>query len=121
MHYAPGSGFLDKPENKAECKIMQDVRIFCKSPSAREAVLSRLEKVSKAIEEGCDGVYTYHSFSSLDDDKEVRIFSRFKDKNTMESHLRQSEILNFWSESKNDIARMDHRAFFPNGKGWLHR
>ena len=100
---------------------MQDARIFCKSPSNRDTVLSRLRRVSKAVEAGDDGVYTFHCFNSLDDDKEVRLFTRFKDRATMESHIRQPEIMQFWQDSKEDIARMDHRAYFPNGKGWLHR
>jgi quinol monooxygenase YgiN len=121
MHYAPSSGFVDKPGNKAECKVMQDTRIFCKSPAARGAVLARLAKVAKGVEAPDDGVYTFLCVKSEDDDVEVRMYTRFRDRESMESHLRDELILKFWVDSKDDIARMDHRAFFPNGKGWLHR
>jgi quinol monooxygenase YgiN len=115
------SGFLDKPGDKSECKIMQDLQIYCKSPAARASVSKRLEKVCAAAEKGDAGIYTYMAFAAQENDTQVRIYSRYKDRAAMEKHIRQKEVIDFWKESKDDIDRMDHRAYFPNGKGWLHR
>ncbi len=39
----------------------------------------------------------------------------------MEKFLRRDDVLNFWKESKGEIASMEARGYLPNGKGWLHR
>lgn len=100
---------------------MQDIQIYCKSPEARASVVKRLEKVSAAAEKGDAGIYTYMTFKAQDNDTQIRIYSRYQDRATMEKHTREKEVIDFWTESKEDIERMDHRAYFPNGKGWLHR
>src|ERR1700761_7668998 len=124
-HYSAIGGFLDRDGNKKECKVMQDTRIVCKSASARDSVLKRLEdlcsKVQKAEKEKPSGVLTFMGFKCLDNETGARIYSRFDSRDAMESFLRRADINGFWSESKGDIASMEARAYAPNGKGWLHR
>jgi quinol monooxygenase YgiN len=122
MHYAPVHGYLDKPDDLRECEVMQDTRIWCKSSSTREAVLDRLGKVAKELEsDNSHKVYTFEVCKNEDADDEVRIFSRFGDRDTMEAHLASSRMLDFWLASKEDIGRMESRGYVPNNKGWLHR
>jgi quinol monooxygenase YgiN len=124
-HYRAIGGFLDRDGNKKECEIMQDVRIGCKSSSDRDAVLKRLEALCQKVKDSekskPSGVLTYMGFSSLDNDTAARIYSRFESRDAMEKFLRREDVLNFWKESKNEIASMEARGYLPNGKGWLHR
>jgi quinol monooxygenase YgiN len=124
-HYRAIGGFLDRDGNKKECEIMQDVRIVCKSSSDRDAVLKRLETLCQKVKDSekskASGVLTYMGFSSLDNDTAARIYSRFESRDAMEKFLRREDVLNFWKESKNEIASMEARGYLPNGKGWLHR
>jgi quinol monooxygenase YgiN len=124
-HYRSVGGFLDLPGDKCECEIMQDTRIVCKSADARKSVLERLQKLTKTIqaseEKKSSGVLTYMAFESLDNDIAVRLYGRYATRDSMESFLRRSDVLNFWMQSKNDVATMESRGYLPNGKGWLHR
>ena len=125
MHYSRVAGYLDKPGNKRECGVMQDVRISCISATARAAVVSKISQLAKAIEDAEEkeenGVYTWMAFSSLDNDTGLRVFARYDGREAMERHLRTREVVEFWTESKDDVAQMESRPYFPNGKGWLHR
>jgi quinol monooxygenase YgiN len=125
MNYSLASGFLDFPGDKRECGVMQDTRIRTNSKETRKAVLDRLAKLASDVEmaEGkeSNGVYTFGIFSNQDDDTGIRIFSRFRDRDAMEQHIRRSSVLDFWQQSKDDIVQMESRGYLPNGKGWLHR
>src|ERR1700760_2137514 len=92
MHYGPASGYIDKFGDQRECKVMQDTRIWCKSAESRDAVLQRLSKVAKEIETNDPGAYTFLVTKSLDTDDEARLYTRFKDRDAMEKHLRRPEI-----------------------------
>jgi len=125
MHYQAFAGYLDKPGDKRECGVMQDVRIVCTSAEGRNAVVARLQTLAKTIEERevkeKTGVYTWLACSSIDDDKSLRLYARYRDRKAMEKSIRTREVLDFWAASKDDIAQMESRAYLPNGKGWLHR
>lgn len=125
MHYEAIAGYLDKPGDKTECGVMQDIRIACTSPESCQSVLQKLETLAEAVEAREDkektGVYTWMAFKSLDDEKAARIYARYKDREAMEKHLRTKEVLDFWFGTKDEIAQMESRGYLPNGKGWLHR
>lgn len=124
-HYSRVGGFLDLPGDLRECAIMQDTRVECKSPEARAAVVARLRELTDAVESEEErqptGIFTYMAFESLDDDVGVRLFGRFESRAAMEAFLRRADVIGFWMDSKEDIARMDCRGYLPNKKGWLHR
>jgi quinol monooxygenase YgiN len=124
-HYEKVGGFLDKPGDMRECAIMQDIRISCVSATAREAVKSKAARLCKAIEEAegeeGNGVYTWMTFSSLDNDTEVRIWSRYATREAMEKVARRKDVLDFWFDTKEDVDKMMATRWAPNGKGWLHR
>jgi len=125
MHYHAFAGYLDKPNDKRECGVMQDVRIVCKSGEARNSVVAKLHALAKAVEDRDakekSGVYTWLACKSIDDDKSLRLYARYKDRNAMEKSIRTPEVLDFWLATKDDVAQMESRAYLPNGKGWLHR
>lgn len=125
MHYEAIAGYLDKPANKRECGVMQDIRILCTSPDAGKSVLSKLQTLAKAVgaraEEEKTGVYTWMAFKSLDNDSAARIYARYKDREAMENYLRTKEVLDFWFGTKDEVVQMESRGYLPNGKGWLHR
>ena len=124
-HYSAVGGFLDRDGDKKECAIMQDTRIGCKSAEAREEVVKRLQalcsKMQDSVKSSADGVLTFMAFSCLDNETGARMYSRFESREAMETFLRRKDVLDFWMESKGDIASMEARGYLPNGKGWLHR
>ncbi|KAF2399362.1 hypothetical protein EJ06DRAFT_582713 [Trichodelitschia bisporula] len=121
MHYSLSGGFIDKPGDKTECELMQDIRILSASPSARSAILSRFNTVLAAAEAGSPDVLTLMSFASLDDDVSARIYARFKTRAAYEAFQRRPDFVDFWMASKEDVKQMESHAYVPNGKGWLHR
>jgi len=122
-HYSKIGGFLDATGNSRECGVMQDIRIICKSAEARKVAKARLGALAEAVAAAKDpGTLTYMVFESLDNDRDLRIFGRFVDREAMEKLNAREEVVKFWNDSKVDeIARIDQRAYVPNGKGWLHR
>lgn len=123
-HYAelPG-GMLDAPGDARQCGVMQDIRIECKSAEARTIAATRLAAVAAAVRARADpAVLTWMAFECLDDETGLRVFARFEDKAAMERVNAWDEVVGFWTASKEkEIARIDQRAYVPNGKGWLHR
>lgn len=122
-HYGELGGFLDAPGDGRQCGVMQDIRIVCKSPEARKVAAARLQALAKSVEAAKDaGTLTWMAFDCLDNDVDLRIFGRFVDREAMERLNAREEVVSFWKDSKDgEIARIDQRAYVPNGKGWLHR
>ncbi|KAF2270871.1 hypothetical protein CC78DRAFT_527850 [Lojkania enalia] len=126
-HYRLVAGFLDLPGDKSEAGIMQDVRITCTSPSARDTLLASLQSLVDNVEKqetagkGAGGVLTYMAFASLDDEVGARIYGRWRTKEDMEMFIRRSEVIGWWMGNKEHIRAMEQRGYLPNGKGWLHR
>ncbi|KAK3704725.1 hypothetical protein LTR37_013699 [Vermiconidia calcicola] len=124
-HYSAVGGYLDRDGDKKECGIMHDVRIVCKSASARNAVVERLQSLCSKVQESekakPSGVLTFMGFSCLDNDTGARMYSRFERRDAMERFLRREDVLSFWKECKSEITSMEARGYLPNGKGWLHR
>ncbi|KAF2663993.1 hypothetical protein BT63DRAFT_461110 [Microthyrium microscopicum] len=116
MHYSPAGGFLDAPGDLSECEIMTDTRIWCVDAVSRSSVVAKLDNVAG---KAASGVYTFLVAASLDDETEVRILSRFRDRMAMEEQERA--MVGFWQGSKGEVRRMESRGYLPNGKGWLHR
>jgi hypothetical protein len=123
MHYSKMAGSIDAPGDERECAVITDTRISCISATARAAVISKLRELSSSLEivGGKEGIYTWMAFSSLDDDKSLRIFARFESRGAMETYQRREDVAGFWSESKEDVGTMETQRYVPNGKGWLHR
>jgi len=124
-NYTRVGGYLDKPGDKRECGIMQDIKIMCSSPSARSTLLDKLAELAKTVETTEDkedaGVWTWMAFACLDDEVGARIFARFRSREDMERHIRRKEVVDFWLGSKEEVRSMGSRGYLPNGKGWLHR
>lgn len=126
-HYSLINGVLDFPGDKRECGIMQDTRVVCISPLARNDLVASLASLTTSIEKegkawpGKNGVYTYMTFKSLDDEIGVRIFGRWRDREAMERFLRRDDVLSFWMDNKTSVKSMECRGYLPNGKGWLYR
>jgi hypothetical protein len=123
-HYSLIGGFLDAPGDKTECGIMYDTKITCKSASARDVVRDRLAALAKQVEQGNDAskVYTWMAFEGLDNDRDLRIYGRYKDKKAMDELNARDELVEFWKQSRdNEIETIAQRGYVPNGKGWLHR
>jgi hypothetical protein len=124
-HYEKFGGYLDKPGDMRECAIMQDLRLSCKSPAAREAVKAKAASLCKSIEDAeakeGNGVFTWMAFSSLDNDTEIRLFSRYETREAMEKVSRRKDVIDFWFDTKEDVDKMVASRWAPNGKGWLHR
>ncbi|KAF2476238.1 uncharacterized protein BDR25DRAFT_375052 [Lindgomyces ingoldianus] len=120
-HYRLIAGFLDSSHSRAECEIMQDVRIVCIENSARTAVLSSLYKLitgvetSEQVNGGKGGVLTYMGFASLDDDLGVRLFGRWRTRGEFESFIRRGDVGRFWEENKGNVRSMEQRGYVPNG------
>ena len=105
---------------------MHDTRIVCKSPEARSVLRARLLALARSIEADSAGpgadVYTWMAFECLDNDMDLRVFARTKDRTALDKLSRRPEVVNFWKESREgEIERIDQRGYVPNGKGWLHR
>lgn len=125
-YYSFAAGFLDLPGDARECGVMYDMRIHCATAKARDIVEKALrEQVGPAVSrEGGDGdgVYTWLVCRSSDDDKEVRIYSRFRSGEDLEKYQRMPEVKAFWKEhGQKEVATMEQRGYVPNHKGWLHR
>ncbi|KAF1814880.1 hypothetical protein P152DRAFT_471539 [Eremomyces bilateralis CBS 781.70] len=124
-HYECVGGFLDIFGKKSECEIILDVKIACRSDSARSDVLGRLTELADIVEDKekmmSSGVMTWMAFKRLDNDTGVRIFGRYKTRDAMEKFIRREEYNDFWRASLKDIGSMESRGWVPNGKGWLHR
>lgn len=123
-HYGAVGGFLDAPGNSRECGVMYDTKIVAKSAEARAVLKDRLVALAKNIEAGndADQVLTWMAFESLDNDKDLRVYGRFKDRAAMAKLNERDDVVNFWKESReNEIDRIEQRGYVPNGKGWLHR
>ncbi|KAF2095510.1 hypothetical protein NA57DRAFT_44223, partial [Rhizodiscina lignyota] len=122
-HYSLVAGYLDKPGDKTECGIMLDVKLTAGSAAARKSLNPKLKKlasdVDKADPDG--GVYTFMTFESIDNDVDGRIYARFRDRDAMEKFLRRKEWTDFWMSTKDEVAKMESRAYLHNGKGWLYR
>jgi quinol monooxygenase YgiN len=126
MHYGYVSGYLDKPGDRRECEIMQDTRITAVSAEARQTIASRLKRLAKSVEASEEGIYTFITFYSHDDDVSLRIYSRYGTREAMEKYQARKDVLGFWAASKVDVKQMEWRCFLPNStpnkrKGWLHR
>jgi quinol monooxygenase YgiN len=123
-NYRCTAGWLDGGSSKGvkkECMVMRDLRIRCKDGKSREAVLARLGKLIAGVEGKEDGALTLMAFENLDDDVGVRVFSRWSERDEMESFDRKKEAKEFWLASKDEVASMEWQCYAPNGKGWLHR
>ncbi|KAF2659220.1 hypothetical protein K491DRAFT_689345 [Lophiostoma macrostomum CBS 122681] len=129
-HYRLVSGFLDLPGDAPPAGIMQDMRMTCTSPSARETLLSSLssfvsalhsESLSARDESLKNGILTYMAFVSVDDDVGVRIFGRWRTREDMERFIRRDDAVGFWMGNKENVRAMEQRLYVENGKGWLHR
>ncbi|KAF2430254.1 hypothetical protein EJ08DRAFT_247451 [Tothia fuscella] len=124
-HYSFISGYLDKPADKRECGIMQDVRIICFSSTARDKVKTKIADLCKSIEateeKEHNGVYTWMAFSSFDDEKEIRLFTRYESREAMEKCQKRKDVLDFWFSTKEEVDKMGAQRFAPQGKGWLYR
>ena len=118
-HYA---GFIDAPGDKRECGVMHDTRINCKSAGERDAVLKKLEELVQPVAEKDENIYTWLVARSLVDDKEIRLYSRFKTRDDMEKYNRDPQVIEFWKQcGQKEIDTMQQRGYIPNLKGWLHR
>lgn len=121
-HYESVGGFLDAPGDCTECGVMQDIRIQCNSAAARKAVCDRLRALAAKVQaRGDAGTLTWMAFECLDDEVGLRVYGRFVDRTAMERLNATPEVVEFWKASKEEVARIDQRAYLPNGKGWLHR
>jgi quinol monooxygenase YgiN len=125
-HYGYVGGYLDKPGDSRECKIMQDTRIIAISSEARKTIASKLAQLAKSVKASEDGIYTWMAFVSHDDDVSLRIYIRFATRAAMEKYQARKDVLDFWSGSKEEVKQMEWRCYLPNStpqkkKGWLHR
>jgi len=124
-HYEAVSGFLDRDGDKKECAVILDVRISCKSGSARASVVTYAKSLApneaSSGQWRSSGVLTLMTFSSLDNDSGARIYGRFESREAMEAFVRTEGWLTFWREVRDKVASMESRGYVPNGKGWLHR
>jgi quinol monooxygenase YgiN len=122
-HYSLVAGYLDKHGDKRECGIMLDARIATGSASARSALEPKLRKLATDINstDQKGEVLTFMTFKSLDDDVNARIYARFADRDAMEKTIRTDAWTNFWLSTKEEITKMESRAYLPNNKGWLYR
>ncbi|KAB5523111.1 hypothetical protein GE09DRAFT_1153981 [Coniochaeta sp. 2T2.1] len=123
-HYSAIGGFLDAPGDSRQCGVMYDTKITCKSAEARALVKDRLAALAKKIEADNDAeqVFTWMAFEGLDNDKDLRIYGRFKDRAAMAKLNERSEVVDFWKASReNEIDAIQQRGYVPNNKGWLHR
>lgn len=127
-HYRLVAGFLDRLGTQASVEVMQDIRITCVSPSARESLLSSLSSLVASVERagstdsgGESGVLTYMAFVSVDDETGVRIFGRWATRAGMEGFIRGEGVVGFWMANKENVRAMEQRLYVPNRKGWLHR
>jgi len=123
-YYSFAAGFLDRPGDRRECGVMHDMRTHCTTAEGRRVVEDALrEQVGPAVsKDGGGGVYTWLVCRSDDDDREVRLYSRFRSSEDLERYLRMPEVKTFWREhGQNEVATMEQRGYVPNHKGWLHR
>lgn len=123
-HYSAIGGFLDAPGDSRQCGVMYDTKIVAKSAEARALLKQRLATLAKKIEADNDAgqVLTWMAFEGLDNDKDLRVYGRFKDRAAMARLNERDDVVGFWKESRdNEIDRIEQRGYVPNGKGWLHR
>ncbi|KAK3068653.1 hypothetical protein LTS18_000581, partial [Coniosporium uncinatum] len=114
-HYESLGGFLDRPGDRTECGIMQDVSITCNSPDAWRTIAEKLKKLAEATEAaGDETVYTFMVFKSLDDETGLRIFGRYKDRDALKKHESKKEVIGFWMDTKDEIATMRQRCYVHN-------
>ena len=127
-HYRLIDGFLDSSFIAQECGIMLDMRVTCVSASARNSLRPKLANLANKVAHPSSGanpkdqgILTFMTFESHDDDVSARIYARFTTRAAMEQFLRRSDVEGFWIGSKEEVAKMESRAYLHNGKGWLHR
>lgn len=123
-HFAAVGGFLDLGGVRAECGVMNHVRIRCVDAEARRVLLGRLERLCDGVEErmregGSGEVFTFLGLRSLDDEVGASIFARYESREAWERWLREDMVVAFWSDVKDCVATMEARGYAPNGKGWL--
>ncbi|KAH7033239.1 uncharacterized protein B0I36DRAFT_407901 [Microdochium trichocladiopsis] len=112
LYYSYAAGFLDKPGDKRECGVMHDMRIHCTTPAGRDVVEKALrEQVEPAVSKEDDGVYTWLVCRLNDDDKEIRVYSRFRSSEDLERYLRMPEVQRFWREhGQTEVATLEQRG-----------
>ncbi|KXJ93103.1 hypothetical protein Micbo1qcDRAFT_174205 [Microdochium bolleyi] len=128
-YYSYAAGFLDRPGDRRECGVMHDMRIHCTTAEGRgiveTALRDQVEPGLLRMEGGGaveNGVYTWLVCRSNNDDREVRVYSRFRSAEDLERYLRMPEVQQFWREhGQKEVATMEQRGYVPNHKGWLHR
>lgn len=122
-HYSLIAGYLDTHGDKRECGIMLDVRIGAETSTKRSTVAPKLKALAEKIKAGdkTGDVYTFMTFECLDNDTDLRIYARFKDRESMERTIRTDAWTDFWMSTKDEIAKMESRGYLPNKKGWLYR
>jgi quinol monooxygenase YgiN len=123
-HYSAVGGVPDAPGDGRQCGVMYDIKIVAKSPEARAVLKDRLAALAKKIEADTDKeqVLTWMAFECLDNDRDLRVYGRFKDRAAMARVNEREDVVAFWKESRdNEIERIEQRGYVPNGKGWLHR
>lgn len=123
-HYTAIGGFLDAPGDARQCGVMYDTKIVAKTPEARAVLRDRLATLAKKMEAETDKgqVLTWMAFESLDNDRDLRVYGRFRDRAAMAGVNEREDVVGFWKESRDgEIERIEQRGYVPNGKGWLHR
>ncbi|KAI0160224.1 hypothetical protein GGR57DRAFT_499638 [Xylariaceae sp. FL1272] len=123
LHFEKVGGYIDRRNDLSSCAVMKDTRIKAQSASSQEAIVEAMKTLSNKIEQDkeCEGVLTFATFKSLDNEVDGRIFARWDTREKMEWFSRRADVLRFWAGIKDHVEQMEWRNYVENGKGWLHR